>query len=222
MLHHALGIRFVHAAIIRSAAGLRTDAHEVDLATLLERAEILGRVVELHTRGEEVSVLPAVAERAPDVAAPFVADHEDGEALLAEIVALARTSRTGARVPDADDDAARETIAAFATHVLQHAEGEEERLVPALERLFSPAEQVELMRKLWSTFSPVQFAAVVPWILEHLDPAQRVTYLRDLHDEMEPEPFARIRDLVRRQLPAHVVNAISAELPSVLFERPVG
>jgi hypothetical protein len=183
----ARGVRFIHEAINREAAELERLATQGDATAIAARLPFFKRVLHLHTSGEERSVFADLATHLPDVPAAYVLDHRVDEAHVAELEAA--LAEGGPRVARA--------VIALREHLRLHIRKEEELLVPLLEKLFTPEEQGAQIGRMMAQFTPDDLAAILPWMITWLDPADRRAYLGIAERAMPPERFGGVLQLLR-------------------------
>jgi len=209
------GVRFVHAAICTEANAIeRAAATDGGLGDALERITFLARTVKLHTDGEEASIFPALEEKMPAVAAGYLFDHDEEDALFAELLRLGDDLKARDSV-DTRTRFRRQTVA-LTEHLLPHIRKEDTLVTPLLERLFTPPEQGALIGKMLAGFSPTDMAKVLPWIIRSVSADDREQYLRMMKGAMPPERFTGVAGSIK----AGVDDAIWDELRRRLPELP--
>ena len=208
------GVRFVHAAICAEAEAIeRAAASDEDLGNALERITFLSRTVKLHTDGEEASIFPALEEKMPAVAAAYLFDHDEEDALFAELLRLgddlkARDSvETRARF--------RRQTTALTEHLLPHIRKEDTLVTPLLERLFSPPEQGALIGKMLAGFSPADMANVLPWIIRSISADDREQYLRMMKGAMPPERFVGVTSWIKAGVDGAIWDDLRRRVPEL-------
>jgi hemerythrin HHE cation binding domain-containing protein len=184
----ARGVRFIHTAIEREAEEIERLAAAGEAAAVAERLPLFKRVLALHTGGEEDSIFKDIDAHLPDVTAAYVLDHREEEERFA---ALERAAADGAPQP------LYRAAAALRDHLRLHIRKENELLIPIVERLYSPAEQGAQIARMMAAFAPADFAAVLPWLIEWLDPVDRRAYLGIVEAAAPPERFAAVLGMVR-------------------------
>lgn len=187
----ARGIRFIHEAISRELALFERLAAGGATGELAARLPFFERVLYLHTNSEEQSVFLDVSEKAPDVPASYILDHREDERQMA---ALKAALEAGGGPPLV------RAVSVLREHVSLHIRKEEELLVPLIERHYDVAEQGAMVGRMMSTFSPEDMAAIVPWLITWLDPADRRAYVRAVERGVPPERFAGMLGMLRRSL----------------------
>lgn len=208
------GVRFVHAAICTEVEAIeRAAASDTDVGDALERITFLARTVKLHTDGEEASIFPALEEKMPAVAAAYLFDHDDEDALFAELLRLGDDLKTRDTV-EKRARLRRQTIA-LTEHLVPHIRKEDTLVTPLLERLFSPAEQGALIGKMLAGFSPADMAKVLPWIIRSISPDDREQYLRMMKGAMPPERFAGVTGWIKAGVDGAVWDDLRRRLPEL-------
>lgn len=216
-----LGIRFVHTAIKRetedidaSVAGISTPEQA---AALAKRVEFLGLMVHLHTDGEEKAMFPKLEEKERNMAAHYLFDHKQEEALLAEVkdlVAAVAQNPTD-KASKVRNDLQRRA-AALRHHAQLHIGKEEAIVIPAVVKNFSPPEQGAIVQQVLSSYTPDQVREMLPWIINWLEPADRAIYMRDMSMGMPPPIFAAAKDWIRAGTSAEVWSDLQRRVPDLL------
>ena len=186
----ARGIRFIHQAISREAREIeRLAAEDGGGAQVAARLPFFRRALRLHTSGEEMSIFADLAQRAPHVPAAYLLDHREEEHLLDELERAA--AQGGPGLPRA--------AVALTEHLRLHIRKEEELVVPLLEEMYTPAELGAQIVRMMATFTPADFAAVLPWLITWLDPEDRRAYLAVM-EAAAPQRMPQVLELLRAKL----------------------
>jgi hemerythrin-like domain-containing protein len=211
----AEGVRFIHTAIQRDVRQIealaRAARSKSDLGVLKERAAYFAHVNELHTRGEEAGPFAELEARAPHVRDAYLFDHEDDRRLVGEL--LAEIDRSAEK--SAPTEALVRLAVALTEHVDLHVRKENEVLVPLITKLFTPPEQGAAVGKMIGSFSPADLERAFPWIFGHLDPADRVAYLRMLSKVMPAERFPTVAKWIKAGVSAEVWSGIVTGAPEL-------
>ena len=208
------GVRFVHAAICTEAETIeRFAAADAGLGEALERITFLARTVKLHTDGEEASIYPALEEKMPAVGAAYVFDHDEEDALFAELLRLGADLRTRDNV-ESRARFRRQTVA-LTEHLLPHIRKEDTLVTPLLERLFTPPEQGALIGKMLAGFAPADLAKVLPWIIRSIGADDREQYLRMMMGAMPPDRFAGAAAWVKAGVDAAIWGELRGRIPEL-------
>jgi len=200
------GIRFIHLAIQREVEQLETAAWSGQIGGWAERAARLGRIVDLHTKSEEASLFADLAERLPESASTYLFDHVEEQWLFAEATTAARGG---------DVDNLRKHASVLRAHVSVHIRKEEELVLPLLEKLFSMQELGLQVGRMMATFPPGEMLAALPWIVERLDPDDRVAYMSMLRKVTPAEKLLAIVGAVRGGLPEPLWSELSRRMPDL-------
>ena len=209
-------LRFVHEAILAEADAIEAAVAEAgspaDAGELAARVAYYGSLVDRHTRGEEIGLFPALAEKVPGLAEAYVFDHRDERELFEELAGLFERCAGG----DADAlSRLRRQVVALSEHVHSHVRKENELVLPLVHEHFTPPEQGAMVQKILSTIPPEDMQVAVPWIVSRLRTETAVAYVRVLEGAMPPPVFAAAKGWLRNGLSAERWGALGAEIPSL-------
>jgi hypothetical protein len=201
----ARGIRFIHRAIQREIDTLESEAWagRVD-GRWAERMGFLAHAVHLHTQAEEKSIFLDLEPKVPELAAPYLLDHDVEDEQFEKAVAA------GAKE---DLEAAKRLSTALAHHARLHIRKEEELVVPLLERHFAPAEQGAQIGRMMATFPPADLMAILPWMVQRLDVEDRVAYVTILQRTAPPERLPAMTGLIRNGIGEAAWAEVAARVP---------
>lgn len=205
-------LRFVHTAIATEARALEARALSSELDGLDEAFAWFARLSKLHTDGEEVGLFPALEERVPNSGATFLHDHDEEEALFAEILELLPRARGG------DGEAVarlRRQCIALTEHLVPHIDKENGWVLPLVEEHFTPPEQGAMVGRILSTIGPEDMARAVPWIMNRISHDQRVAYATVLSNAMPPPVFEACKGWLSEGLPSDVHAALAEAVPAI-------
>lgn len=208
------GVRFVHAAICVEARAIEeTASRDQGLGDALGRIEFLARTVKLHTDGEEASIYPALEEKLPHVGAAYLHDHDEEDALFADLLRLGADLRARDTV-ETRGPFRRQTVA-LTEHLLPHVRKEDTLVTPLLERLFTPPEQAALVSKMLAGFAPADLARVIPWIVSCVGADDREQYLRMLQKAVPADRFVAVAGWVRNGVDAEIWADLARRIPEL-------
>jgi len=206
------GIRFVHAAIVSEARDIEHEAHAASTpeaaGALLPRLEFYAELIDGHTNGEELGLFPPLVAREPNFADTYLLDHKDEEALLTEILELAKACAAGDA--DALEQLRRQTVA-LTEQAERHVRKENELVLPLCRELFSDKQQGEMVATMLSAFSSEVMGRAASWIVSKVDADTGAEYLGELSAAMPPEVFNGTKASVR--------NAVGAQHWAELVDR---
>ena len=216
----AEGIRFIHAAICREVVELEDQAAVAEspeqLAALDQRLASFAQIVILHGEGEEASIYPAIETKLRAVGAAYLHDHQDEKALFADLrakIAAARAA-SGATRAGALAKVRRQAIA-LTEHLTPHVHKEDALITPLLCELFTPPEQGAQIGQMMGVFPPDVMARTLPWLVGHLTPDDRVSYMMMLERALPPERFAGACGWIRGGVAADVWAGVTARVPGL-------
>lgn len=208
-------LRFVHTAICVEVRDIEQEAHEQspDAATLVERIEFIARIIDLHTKGEEVGLFPALRERVPHVDDPYLFDHREEKELLDELREVARACADGGT--EGDWQRLRRQTVALVEHVDAHVGKENGLILPLVAEHFAPPEQAEMVGKIVGTIGPQDMQAAMPWVVRCQAPDDAEAYVRGLMRAMPPQAFAAAKGWIEGGVPAERWNDLTARIPEL-------
>jgi len=214
----AQGIRFVHIAICREVKAIEDQAAMIDspaeLAALGERVAQFHTVNKLHTDGEEISIYHDLEAKLPHVRGAYLHDHKEDHELFLDVSARIKSAAEadGATRPGILKGLRRQTIA-LTEHMLPHVHKEDTLVTPLLVEHFTPPEQGAQIGRLMAGFPPEVMARTLPWMIGHLDPDDRVTYVAMIQKIMPPDRFGIACGWIRAGIAADTWSAITARVP---------
>lgn len=202
----ARAVRFIHIAILRELDGLVEAAWAGTLEGVSDRAERLRRLVELHTKGEEAGAFADLAVRVPESTATYLFDHVEEQEGFRALIAAASAG---------DVTACQRHATALAAHARAHIRKEEELIIPLIERTFTLPEIGAQVGRMMGTFPPAELLAALPWIVERLEPADRIAYCGFLGRVTPPERIGAVAGALRAGLSADVWGPIATSVPAL-------
>jgi hemerythrin-like domain-containing protein len=213
------GVRFIHTAIEREAGAIEDHASALadaaDATALAAKVAFFERVNGYHTRGEEVSIFPAIEAKVQHQAAAYVMDHEDERAMFTEIKELlAHLASAPMLDVKARTRLGRQT-AALREALALHIRKENELLVPLIDAHFTPPEQGAMVGKVIAEIPPAEMPAVLPWLVGWLEPADREVYLRELMRVMPPPVFDAAAGWLKTSLPTDAWSDLKSRIPEL-------
>lgn len=210
--------KFVHIAIRREADAIAKEATQVaspaDAEKLAKRLAEFGETNHLHTTGEEKGLFPKLAEKEPGNELHYLFDHKDERELTKAAENAARKIASGDDSPAARDELRRKT-SALSHHLDLHIRKEEEIVLPAIEKHFSPPEQGAIVGAVLSVYTPQNLQTALPWIVNWLDPADRESYLRKMMATMPPPVFANAKGWIKAGIPADAWTDLTTRVPEL-------
>ena len=123
------------------------------------------KVLEMHEHDEDAFVFPPVGDRLQYVADPYSFDHQRHVALYGKIEGTFTTLREGTAV--AKKESARDlTRHGIALNVMMdiHISKENELLIPAFERHFSPEEAAAIEQEMFAAIPQELMMEILPWM----------------------------------------------------------
>ena len=172
----------VHRALRASAARLaEATSRPADRRARKARARWFhgfADEIQCHHHIEDELLFPAIAARVatyPEIAPKLEGDHADLDVLLDDLRAALATS---------DERRAATLAAALRDHLDEHLAFEDAEIAPLFIRHFTAAEYDELNTRAVKMTPPRQLLFTAPWMMSHLDDAERRALLASVPKAM--------------------------------------
>jgi hemerythrin-like domain-containing protein len=183
----------IHAAFRRDiaeidAAAYTAAAGDGDLSPVVGRLRVFSEVLKAHANGEEAVVFPTMDRVAPLVAAPYLLDHRELDAMTEAL----------AEVSAASDPlvAARATVS-LSTHLRIHLDKEDRFLYPTLRERTSADEQAAIVGTMSREVPPERMPDLVGWWFPLIGLDSREVVTRVWMALMPEQAFAGVKPLIR-------------------------
>lgn len=213
------GIRFIHTAIDREAADIEERASQLTDAdgarSLAEKVAFFERVNAHHTRGEEIAIFPRLEEKVRHQSPAYLMDHEEEQAQFQEIKTLLAKLARGSFDDGAIHARLRRQTTTLREALALHIRKENEIIVPLIDDAFSPTEQGIMVGKAVSEIPQAEMPAVLPWLVEWLDPDDREVYLRQIMRMQPPPVMAAASGWLSAKLPVEVWGDLRRRIPEL-------
>jgi hypothetical protein len=170
----------------------------------------------MHTDGEEAALYPELEQRCRHVGAAYLHDHREEHELFADVQRRIADARD-ASAPMRNDalKKMRRQFVALTEHVQPHVRKEDALITPLLVELFTPPEQAAHIGRMMASFPPEVLARTMPWMMNHLDPADRIAYVAMIARIMPSERLAVACGWIRAGISADAWSAIAAGVPNL-------
>jgi hypothetical protein len=157
----------------------------------------MNELLDIHARGEEAAVFPAMDKLLPQVATPYLMDHRE----LDNMVHGLETIREN---PDP-------LTAARATAILHsflriHLNKEDAHLYAILGERTTDNEQIDIGALMSRSIPPDKHPTMIQWVLPLLDLEDQVVVAKGWVNVMPPQVFAGIRPLVEKAVAGNWVR----------------
>lgn len=188
------GLRHAHGQVLTRLGA--TDPG--DPAARAETLAALDRHLEMcatHLADEDSEIHPALEQRRPGAAAEADDEHEAHEAAFVELRALAEQARGGGR---AVWDRLYRRFALLVAKDLIHMDGEETRLMPALQEAFSDDELHAIEGRIVARIPPEVMVRFLRAMLAAIPEPERRAMLDGMAAGMPGPAFANLMEAVLR------------------------
>jgi zinc finger-like protein len=223
------GMHYIHEAILRELAAMEDAARDLatgargDAAAVRERFEFLHEVTRGHAQGEDEIIFAAIDERVFHAATQSYHFEHNAEAEVYADIATLLAVLTAA--PGAEDrrQAAqrlyRQTVA-LNTILSLHMRKEESQLIPLAAQHFTVEEQAVLSARSVQAYSPELLAKAIPWLLERLNPEERVEFVLMMEEMMPPPAFQGFAGMVARGVQPPLWQELTEKVPELAQAAP--
>jgi hypothetical protein len=171
------------------AAALGAARGTLGLEAALERFRYFNEVLDVHARGEEIAVFPALEEVAPLVSEPYEKDHRGLDAAFAAL---------DAAVSAGDALATARATAAFKFHLDIHLFKEDTHLYRIVRERISVPDQGKAVGIMAAGIPPDRQPDFVAWLFPLIGDDDRENMLRIQQMVLPPEAFAGVAQLVHQ------------------------
>jgi hypothetical protein len=184
----------IHNAFRKDIAGIDAAAlamarGEAGLEAQLERFNFFNFVLDVHAKGEELAVFPAIESVAPDVAAPYIRDHRGLEEASRAVMA-------GISAHDALETA--RGTAAFRFHHDIHLDKEDAHLYKLFRERISIPDQSKALGLMSSTVPQERFPQLVSWMYPLIGDDDRENMTRIWQMVLPPQVFGKLKPLMKQ------------------------
>jgi len=184
----------IHNAFRKDMAGIDAAAlamarGQSDFKAQIERFHFFNFVLDIHARGEELAIFPAVEAIAPDVVAPYIEDHRG----------LERASQAVMSGFSAHDvlESTRATAALRFHHDI-HLDKEDAHLYRIFRERIPLPEQSKALGLMTSTVPPERFPELASWMFPLIGDDDRENMTRIWQMVMPAEVFGKIKLLIKQ------------------------
>lgn len=183
------GLRLGHGRVLQAIATCDPGDRQA-LAALIETVRAHLALCRSHLESENARLHTAFEARAPGVSAMAEAEHDDHDAAMAELQELLQALETAEpEAAAAGQRALYRRFALFVAHDIEHMDGEEYELMPAMQEHFTDAELMALTAEVRAALSPETSRAFLRLILAAASPPERAQLLTGMRGGMPPPAF---------------------------------
>lgn len=186
-------ITVIHNAFRRDLTEIDEAVYKVarhggDLSPLVDRLQWFSQILDMHAKGEEDAVFPAVDKVAPLVAPLFVTDHREMDIMCTGLEQV---------VGAPDELAAARAAAVLHSHVRIHLAKEDAHLYPILRERISARDQAPIVGQMASKVPPELTPQFTSWLFALVSQDDRVTMTTVWKAVMPEEVFAGVKQLIQ-------------------------
>jgi iron-sulfur cluster repair protein YtfE (RIC family) len=172
-------------------ATLRITRNSGDFASILNRLNITGEILDYHARGEEEAVFPAVDKVAPLLSKTYITDHRELDNMVAGFDAM----RT-----EPDPMSAIRATAVLKSHLKIHLYKEDAYLYPLLREHTLVDEQESIIGLMAKKTPPEKTPTLVKWLFPLLGHDDRAIVTIGWMNMMPPQVFSGLKSLIKETL----------------------
>ena len=211
--------RDVHKGIRSELFAVTEQAGRIDPSVRDDRVAVADHLRSLvaflvsHAEHEDAEVQPSIEQHLPALAAQIAAEHEEIEARMVALTALAATAvDAGPATRRSDVHVLYLELASFTSAYLAHQDLEERLVMPALEAAIGVPAVVGIHGAIIGSLSPEEKVQGLSMMLPVMNVDDRTDVLGGMRETAPPEVFEGIWSLARSVLPAAESAAVAARL----------
>ena len=198
-------IRPFHNAFRRDIAQIDDTVVKIareggNTTSVLDRLHTMNEMLDIHARGEEAAVFPAMDKLVPQVATPYLMDHRELDRMVNVLEAIRKN-------PDP-------LTTARATAILDsflriHLNKEDAHLYKILRERTTDDEQIAIGVLMSRSVPPDRFPTMIQWLFPLLDLEDQVVVARGWVNVMPPQVFSGIKPLIVKAIAGNWVRLTS-------------
>ncbi len=189
-------IRCFHNAFRRDITQIDTAILNVaqgggDMQPFFSRLQIFSEVLDIHARGEEAAVFPAIDKVTPSFDQAYLIDHRELDKMTSglETISKAPDPLTTARA-----------TAVLNSHLRIHLNKEDSLLYPILKEKTTASEQASILNIMSSKVPANRFPTLIEWLFTFIDIEDQVTVTRQWMALMPPQVFVNVKQLIKKSV----------------------
>jgi hypothetical protein len=190
-----------------------SDASEV--ASLNERVRACFRLLELHAHHENTFIGPELERRLPELARHIGTAHESHEPQMSGLLELLDSIAAGDGNAPGQGHAFVVALSKLAAELMLHMAEEEELVMPALWRVATDDELIEIEQRLVGSIPSDEMESYLRWMIPAMNTPERIAMLRSMRAGAPEVVFAGVRELARTILSPAEEEALSSGLAAV-------
>jgi len=166
---------------------------------VLDRLHTMNELLDLHARGEEAAVFPAMDRLLPQVATPYLMDHRELDKMVDSLEIIRK---------DPDPLTTARATAILNSFLRIHLNKEDAHLYAILRERTTDAEQVDIGALMSRSIPPDKHPTMIQWVLPLLDFEDQVIVAKGWANVMPPPVLAVIRPLIQKSVAGNWTNLI--------------
>lgn len=180
-------------------AGATDPDDERAVAQLVADVTELAALLHVHAGHEDRHIEPLLQRHAPEIAADLAVAHDDSEAALNDLLAMARSMQAGGNQRTTLLAALYDRLADFAVSYLAHLRDEEGVAMPALASVLDDDALLAVQNSIRREVTPDDMCRFMRFMIPAMNRGERVAMLSDMQ-AAPPEIFASFRETARSVL----------------------
>lgn len=195
-------IRCFHNAFRRDIAQIDDTVYSIareggDFTSVLDRLHTMNELLDIHARGEEAAVFPAMDKLLPQVATPYLMDHRELDNMVDDLETIRK---------DSDPLTTARATAILRSFLRIHLNKEDAHLYRILRERTTDNEQIDIGALMSRSIPPDKYPTMIQWVLPLLDLEDQVIVAKGWANVMPPQVFAGIRPLIEKAVAGNWVK----------------
>jgi iron-sulfur cluster repair protein YtfE (RIC family) len=170
-----------------------------DFTSVLDRLHTMNELLDLHARGEEAAVFPAMDKLLPQVATPYLMDHRELDNMVDGLETIRK---------DPDPLTTARATAILHSFLRIHLNKEDVHLYAILRERTTDTEQIDIGALMSKSIPPDKYPTMIQWVLSLLDFEDQVIVARGWVNVMPPPVLAGIKPLIEKAVAGNWTNLI--------------
>lgn len=168
-----------------------------NFTSVLDRLHTMNELLDIHARGEEAAVFPAMDKLLPQVATPYLMDHRELDNMVDDLETIRK---------DSDPLTTARATAILRSFLRIHLNKEDAHLYRILRERTTDNEQIDIGALMSRSIPPDKYPTMIQWVLPLLDLEDQVIVAKGWANVMPPQVFAGIRPLIEKAVAGNWVK----------------
>jgi len=168
-----------------------------NFTSVLDRLHTMNELLDIHARGEEAAVFPAMDKLLPQVATPYLMDHRELDNMVDDLETIRK---------DPDPLTTARATAILRSFLRIHLNKEDAHLYRILRERTTDNEQIDIGALMSRSIPPDKYPTMIQWVLPLLDLEDQVIVAKGWANVMPPQVFAGIRPLIEKAVAGNWVK----------------